>query len=174
MTLKELILSDNSKRVWEQVADRALNSESELILLMTYFESSDVRLVQRATQSISKVHDKDKVVLNPFLIKMIKGLNDSRIDAYKRNVLRIFQTAAIPISHEGHLFDKAFTYLEDKNEPIAVKAFAMTVCRIIAQKHHDLIPEVADAIELVLEESDSTGVLHRGKHELIKLRKLLK
>ena len=90
MTLKELILSDNSKVVWEAVADRALKSEFDLELLMDYFESTDIRLVQRATQSISKVHDRNKTVLRPYFVKMIEGLDEQRIDAYKRNVMRIF------------------------------------------------------------------------------------
>jgi len=45
MTLKELILSNNSKIVWEQVAERALKSKDDLALLMDYFESTDIRLV---------------------------------------------------------------------------------------------------------------------------------
>ncbi len=173
MTLKELILSDNGKTIWEQVADRALRSEEELNLLMDFFESDHIRLVQRATQSISKVHDKNKTVLKPYLIRMIKGLENERIDAYKRNVMRIFQTADIPEDYEGHLFDFAFTYLEDKTEPIAIKAFSMTVCRRIAQNHPELAPEIIGAIELVLEETESAGVLNRGRHELKRLRKLL-
>ena len=173
MTLKELILSNNSKSVWEQVADRALNSNSDLQLLMAYFESTDIRLVQRATQSISKVHDRNKEVLKPFLVEMIKGLDDKRIDAYKRNVLRIFQTADIPEDYEGHLFDKAFTYLEDKKEPIAIKAFSMTVCRKIAERHPELAPEIIDTIQHLMEEETATGLLNRGGHELKKLKKLL-
>ena len=174
MTLKELILSDNSKLVWEQVAERALSSKKDLNLLMLYFESTDVRLVQRATQSISKVHDRNKEILKPFFVKMIQGLTDDRIDAYKRNVLRIFQSAEIPEDHEGHLFDKAFSYLEDKNEPIAIRAFSMTVCRKIAEKHDDLVPEVIDTVEHALEEATASGFLNRGGHEIRKLKKLLK
>ena len=174
MTLKELILSENSKRMWMEVATRALQSEKDLAMLMSYFESTDICLVQRATQSISKVYDLDKQKLKPYFIKMIQGLEEPRIDAYKRNVMRIFQTAEIPEDYEGHLFDKAFTYLESKTEPIAVKAFAMTVARRIAIKHPDLIPEVVEAIELMLEENESAGVQNRGGHELKKLKKLLK
>ncbi|MFK8045374.1 MAG: hypothetical protein AB8B72_07760 [Crocinitomicaceae bacterium] len=173
MTLKELILSDNSKTVWEAVADRALKSTDDLELLMDYFESTDIRLVQRATQSISKVHDRNKAILRPYFVRMIKGLSEPRIDAYKRNVMRIFQTADIPEEYEGHLFDKAFTYLEDKNEAIAIRAFSMTVCRKVAERHPDLAPEIIDAIKYLMEETAATGLLNRGKHELIKLKKLI-
>ncbi|MDX1349483.1 MAG: hypothetical protein R3279_04510 [Putridiphycobacter sp.] len=173
MTLKALILSHNSKQVWEEAADRVLRSAKELQELISYFESTDIRLVQRATQIIGKVHDKDRAILKPYLIQMIKGLGDERIDAYKRNVLRIFQTAEIPEQYEGHLFDHAFTFLEDNTEPVAIRAFAMTVCRKIAEKHPELANEVTDAIKLILEENESAGIQNRGGHELRRLKRLI-
>lgn len=170
MTLKEVILSENSKLAWEKAAVRVLTSSKDLKELMAFFNGTDIILVQRATQIIGKVYDKDKAVLAPYLVKMILGLSEPRIDAYKRNVLRIFQTADIPEKYEGHLFDKAFGFLEDKDEPVAIKAFAMTVCRRIAQRHQALAPEIADAIELILQENESAGIESRGRKELKLLR----
>lgn len=174
MTLKELILSENSKAMWELVADRAMLSPKDLSELFVFFKSSDIRLVQRATQSLSKIHDRDNTFLSPYFSDLINGLGRPQIDAYKRNVLRIFQVADIPVGDEGFLFDKAFSYLESRTEAIAIKAFAMTVCRRIAERHQDLVPEMIDTIEHVLEEEEATGLLNRGKHELVKLKKLLK
>ena len=173
MTLKALILSGNGKKAWEEVAQRAIRSEADLKLLMSYFECDDEKLAIRATQCVGKLHDRNRMILTPYLAQMIQGLGENKIDAYKRNVMRIFQTAQIPEAYEGHLFDYAFTFLEDKTEPIAVKAFSMTVCRRIAQNHKDLAPEVIGAIELVLEENDSAGVINRAKKEIKRLEKLL-
>ncbi|MFK8038498.1 MAG: hypothetical protein AB8B74_09430, partial [Crocinitomicaceae bacterium] len=168
-----LILSENSKVMWERVADRAMSSPKDLKMLFVFFKSTDIRLVQRATQSLSKIHDRDKIFLKPYFSDLIRGLGKPQIDAYKRNVLRIFQVAEIPKADEGFLFDKAFGYLESKTEAIAIKAFAMTVCRKIAERHSDLVPEIIDTIEHILVEETATGLLNRGKHEVIKLKKLL-
>jgi hypothetical protein len=57
-------------------------------------------------------------------------------------------------------------------EPIAIKAFAMTVARRICEKYPELITELIPIIELLVEQKISAGLNSRGGKELQLLYKL--
>jgi len=171
-SITTLLLKENSKKNWELIAKRAINNEADLKALMACFFGENYRLNQRSSQCISKIHDIDRTVIEPYFNKMISELHQNSIDAYKRNVLRIFQDAMIPEDSLGQLFDKALAFLLDKGEAIAIHAFAMTVLRRICEQYPELSGEVIPAIEMILDESSSAGVKNRGHKELKKLRKL--
>ncbi len=172
LTITELLLSDHSKKMWEYIAQRAIKTPADLEELMACFFGSNSRLNQRSSQCISKIHDIDKTVIAPYFPEMIEGLNHNCIDAYKRNVLRIFQDVDVQEEYQGKLFDLSLSFLLNSGEAIAIKAFAMTVLRRISEQHPELSPEVIEAIEIILEEDPSAGLKSRGKKELKKLNKL--
>ena len=172
LTIEEELMRDHSKKTWERIAIRAIKNPVDLEELMTCFFSKNYRLIQRSSQCLSKIHDLDHTVIAPYFHQIISCLNQESIDAYKRNTLRIFQDAEIPEDDQSRLFDLSLAFLLDKGEPIAIKAFAMTVLRKICEKYPELSGEVIHAIEIILEESPSPGIKNRGEKELNKLGKL--
>jgi hypothetical protein len=86
--------------------------------------------------------------------------------------VRFCQSVEVPENVEGELFEKGITYLKSAEEPIAVKAFAMTALRRICEKYPELAAELIPHIEILVEEKASTGIVNRGEKELKLLRKL--
>lgn len=164
---------EHSKNVWDKVAEMVLKKNDLLAELMELFFNGSPKMNQRSSQCISKIHDQDQDILKPYFSLMIDGLYEDRIDAFKRNVLRIFQDAKVPEDKSGKLFDIALKYLLSREEAIAIQAFSMTVLRRICETYPELSSEVIDAIEIRLEEKSSSGLDNRGKHELKKLNKIL-
>ncbi|MFD1550999.1 hypothetical protein DNU06_04640 [Putridiphycobacter roseus] len=173
MDLETLILSKNSKEVWNQVATIAIESPNRITEIIDFFESDNIFLVQRSTQIMSKIHDKRPDLLAPYFMRLINGLAKAQKDAYKRNVLRIFQSAQIPEAGTTLLFDKALTYIQNKEEAIAIQAFSFTVLRKICETYPELASEVKDNIELILLENKSAGIQNRGRKEVNRLKKLM-
>ncbi len=170
--IKSLLLKENSKENWMMVANLAMENKQSLLALMDCFFSDNSRLIQRSSQCLSKIHDLDPNHLQRYFSKMIDGIVPNSIDAYKRNVMRIFQDAIIPIKAQGKLFDIALGFLLNKGEAIAIQAFSMTVLKQICVQHPELSREVIDAIQIILDDNPSKGLKYRGLKEIKVLEKL--
>lgn len=166
MDIREQLLVENSKKNWLRVAEYIGTDRKRFGELMNLYFTDVYRVVQRASQVMSDVSDKHPELMFPYLGRLIENLNDQAIDAQRRNTLRIFQTLPIPEEKEGELFEKSLHLLTSAEEPIAVKAFAMTVLRRICEKYPDLSGEVIPHIEILLEEKVSAGIVNRGGKEL--------
>ena len=95
-SISVMIQSEHSKEMWERVASIVRENEEQRQILLDIFFSDDYRMVQRASQCLSKLNDLDATALQPAIPSMIKGLQQDKITAYKRNVMRILQVAEIP------------------------------------------------------------------------------
>mgnify|MGYP000026181545 CR=1 FL=1 len=173
MDIKTLLLKENSKTIWDEVIQYVGEDEERFAALMQLFFSDELRVIQRSSQPISKIAEKQPRLIRPYLIELVTLLKTNPIDAVKRNTMRIFQFIEIPEAVEGDLFDIGLTYLKDAQEPIAVKAFSMTVLRKICEKYPELAPELIMQIEILVKERVSAGVTNRGQHELKRLQKIV-
>ena len=169
MQIREQLLKENSKKNWQTVAKWVGSDEKRFDELMHLFFTDEYRVVQRASQAMIDISDVHPHLLHPYLVKLVHHLNTKSIDAVKRNTLRIFQFAPIPAEIEGILFDHGIQFLQSLTEPIAVKAFAMTVLRRICEKYPELSSELIPHIEILVQEKASAGLVNRGEKELKKL-----
>lgn len=171
-TIYTLIRSEHSKEMWERVARIALKDSTKFDELLEIFFSDDYRMVQRSSQCLGKLHDLDSQRLQPYTSVLISGLHRPHIVAYRRNVLRILQDVDMTEDDMGTMYELALQYLLSKEEPIAIKAFSMTVLRRICEQYPELSESVTDAITLLVEHQPSPGILSRSKKELKILKKL--
>ncbi len=171
-TIKEHLLSENSKNNWVKIAQRCIQNKEDLDELIRCFLYGSVRIVQRSSQCISKINDLNPSKIETYLPQIIKRLHTNSTDAYKRNTFRILQDANITEDLQSKVFDLGILFLTERKEAIAILVFSMTVLRQICEVYPELSPEVIGAIEIILTESSSAGIQSRGKKELIKLRKL--
>jgi hypothetical protein len=102
---------------------------------------------------------------------MIKKMGDKQAhDAIRRNALRILEDVDIPEKYCGVLFEISNAYLHNINEPIAVRAFSISVMYNIAKKYPDLNNEVKHNAESLLHcgipalESRSRNILKQLKN----------
>jgi hypothetical protein len=171
MFIREQLKSGHSKFIAKSIVNYIGNEEEKLNELLSIFAEGDVRLTQRASWPLGMLADE-----NPDLLKskvsFLCGLLDKPLHvAVKRNVLRTFQVLDIPEEDMGNLADKCFNYMHDINEPIAVKAFAMTVLANMCKKEPDLKNELIPMIEDLIP-FGSSGLVARSKKLLKELSKL--
>jgi hypothetical protein len=171
MNIEKQLAAEHSKKNAQLIVDYIGNDPILFKELIDVFAKGDVRLTQRGSQPMSLI-----AVAHPALVKKHIGFLIQLLDkplhvAVKRNVLRLFQTVDIPKKEMVLLADKCFTYLNSRSEPIAVKAFAMTVLYKICLKEPDLKNELIPTFEEMLPFSTS-GILSRLNKTLKQLKKL--
>lgn len=110
--------------------------------------------------------------LKPYLGPMIMNLQKPGLhDSVKRNMVRILQTVEVPEEYMGVLADVCTGYLARPEEPIAARAFSMTVLLNITKRFPDLKGELKLLIEELLPNA-SPGLRNRGLKVLKALEKL--
>lgn len=166
MDLKKHLRGRNLKWNWDSIRDYVLTNPALVIDLIQYCKDEETIVQQNAGAVLGKIVDKDKVLLKPHQQTLIEVLKTNPHDAVKRAIMRIFQLMEISAEVEGEVFDLAVQYLQDAEEPIAVKAFSMSSARKICVKYPDLAPELTGIIEILVEAKSSTGIVSRGKKEL--------
>lgn len=120
-------------------------------------------MAQRAAYALMVCTDEQPEIILPYLGKLMKNLQKPGIhDAIKRNTMRVLQDMDIPKKHHGVVAQAAFGLLNDKNEPIAVRVFAMTVIFNLSKLYPEFRQELRLIIESELDEACSTAFRNRG------------
>jgi len=111
--------------------------------LMKLFFSGEYRLAQRAAWTMSHCAEQRPELIRPYLPKLLDCLGrDDMHDAVKRNVVRLLQYIEIPRRLMGKVYAQCFDLVDDADEPVAVRAFALTVAARIAKSEPDLMNEL--------------------------------
>ncbi len=167
---RDLLDLGNAKKTALLIVDTVVSDPNRMKELMELFFDEDLRMCQRAAWPVGLLADKNPKLIEPYIERMLDNLDTPHHDAVIRNTFRTFQVTDFPEDIEGIAFDKAFDFLLDINNAIAIRVFAMTVCGNIAMKYpelgHELIPVIEESLP-----HGSAGFRARGKSILKKLRK---
>ncbi len=143
MNIKEALLQEHSKKQCLKIVTYIGDDKNLFGELITLMLNGEYRVAQRAAYSVSYCVQKHPALIKPWFGKMIKKMGDKQThDAIRRNSLRILEDDDIPEKYCGLLFELSNNYLHDINEPIAVRAFSISVMFNIAKKYPDLNNEV--------------------------------
>ena len=154
MKLRKQILKEHSKRNCNKIVNWVGNDKNNFAELMNLMLYDEYRVAQRAAYAVSFSVREHPALIKPWFGKMIKKMGDKTAhDAIRRNALRIFEDVDIPEKYCGILFEMSNNYLYDLKEPIAVRAFSISVMYNIAKKFPDLQNEV---------KINAEGFLHCG------------
>ena len=130
--------------------------------LMEIFLGDNYRLTQRAAWVVSHVAEAHPHLLKLYYKRFIKHLNQpNKHDAVKRNTMRVLQFIEVPKAYWGALADICLRFVADKKEPIAVRAFSLTVLANLCKKQPDLKNEILLLIEDLLPYA-SAGLKNRA------------
>ena len=149
MNLREEILAEHSKAQRKKIVKWIGESQERFDELFHLFLEDEYRVVQRAAWPLSY-----SVIAHPVLVKkhfgkLVKNLHKPGIhDSVKRNTVRLLQFVQIPAKFHGEIMDLCFQYINAPTEPVAVKAFALTVLENLAKFY----PDIRQEIKLVIEE----------------------
>lgn len=170
LTFKERLLADGSKSVAKSIADEVVDDHNKMVSLMNCFFDEKLLVCQRASWPLGLLADSQPGLIYPYIEKMLNNLDRPHHNAVIRNTFRTFQFIDFPEEMEGLAFEKAFDYLLDINNAIAIRVFAMTVCGNIALKYpelgHELIPVIEESLP-----HGSAGFISRGNSVLRRLAK---
>jgi len=156
---------------WEnQLCHLVCKDKQRFFELIEIFYGNHSHLLQRSTLIILASNKLKPEWVDDQVPRMVNSLNKNLPTPLKRNILRILQYKAIPETLWGHAANQCFNYLESSNEPVAIKAFSMTVLYNLTMK----LPDLARELRLLIEEQynlGSAGFKARGRHVLRQLKK---
>lgn len=83
-----------------------------------------------------------------------------------RLILALFQKELPPVEYHSFLLDKCYAYLLNAAEPIAVRAFAMTVIFNISKTYPELLQELETTLQHLPITEESAGIKVRIRNTL--------
>ncbi len=172
MDYRALLANEQSKEITTTIVNDICKHPEKMDDLMQIFIDGHYRLVQRAAWPFSFVTEKHPALIEKHYDLLIKLLDDDSLhQAVSRNILRALQFTEIPEKYEGKVLDRCFEFLNDNSQPIAIKAFSMTVVYNLSKKYPDIVPELKASIEALLPDG-SAGIKSRGRKILNALNKI--
>jgi len=154
MNLRETILAEHSKANCNKIVNWVGHSQKRFDELFSLFlhsdpESSRDRITQRAAWPISYCVIDHPDFISKHFSKLVKNLHKPGIhDSVKRNTVRLLQHITIPKKFHGKIMDLCFQYISSPGEPVAIKAFSLTILQNLSTQY----PEIKNEIKLIIEE----------------------
>ncbi len=143
MDIRQALLAVHSKQQAVTIVEFIGDDPKRFAELMKLFFEGEYRLTQRAAWPMSYCVEQHPELIRPYLSKLINCLDrDDQHDAVRRNVLRFLQYIEIPKRLAGKVYAHCIDFIDDPDQPIAVRAFAMTVAVRIAKSEPDLMNEL--------------------------------
>jgi hypothetical protein len=123
-------------------------------------------VTQRAAWPISYCIEHHPELVKPYFGRLISLLKKSDgHDAIRRNVARLLQFVDIPPRFRTRIFEACYNLVDDPQQPIAVRVFAMTAAAKAAEGHPELARELALVIRKYTE-NGSAGFKARARKVL--------
>lgn len=149
MDLTKALLKEHSKAQMTKIVDYVGQNKARFKVLVEVYLAGPYRVTQRAAWPLSYCVERHPSLVIPHLKRLLDFLNKPGIhDAVKRNTLRLLQYCELPKRLHGRVADLCFQYLQNKREPIAVKAFSLTVLQRIVEVQ----PELGTELKIIIED----------------------
>jgi hypothetical protein len=143
MDIRQALMDIHSKRQAMAVIEFIGDDAERFAELMKLFYAGEYRLTQCAAGIMGYCAERRPGLIRPYLPKLLDYLKrDDMHDAVKRNILRLLQYVEIPRRLAGKVYAHCVDLIDDACEPVAVRAFALTVAARIARPEPDLMNEL--------------------------------
>jgi len=148
MDIEKSLAKEHSKTLTLQIVDYVGVNKERFKRLVNIYLSGPYRITQRAAWPISYCVQHHPQLIRPHLKKILDFLDepDAHV-AVKRNTIRLLQYIDIPKQFQSRVMNLCFGYLMNKKEPVAVKAFSMTVLCNLTKDSPEIKRELKIAIE---------------------------
>jgi hypothetical protein len=167
MDLRATILAEHSKANCNKIVRWVGSSQKRFDELFDLFLNSEYRINQRAAWPLSYCVADYPQFIEKHFSKLIKNLHKAGIhDSVKRNTVRLLQHIEIPKKFHGEIMDICFHYLSSPDEPVAVKAFSLTVLHNLSKQY----PQIKNEMKLIIEErwEHETAAFHSRAKKFLK------
>lgn len=148
MDLQKQLLKEYSKAQVTKIVDYVDNDPLRFEALVEVYLKGPYRITQRASWPLSICIEHHPALILPHLKIILDHLEKPGIhDAVKRNTIRLLQFIDIPKRYQGRIAQVCFQYLMDRKEPVAIRAFSMTVLGAISMQN----PGLQDELRMIIE-----------------------
>lgn len=149
MDLRATILAEHTKAQRDRIVKWVGLSQQRFDELLRLFLHDEWRVTQRAAWPLSYAAGKHPALVQKHIGKLIKNLQRPGItDAVKRNTVRILEKVDIPTRYHGEILNTCFQFIESHEEPVAVKAFSLTILENLLPAY----PDIKQELKLIIEE----------------------
>ncbi len=143
MDILEALLAEHSKRQTMKIVRYIDGDPVKFKELMGYFLGNTYRLSQRAAWAVNYCARQRRELIKPYFNKLVEQLERDDVHvAVRRNVARMLQFIEVPKRLEGRVYDACYNLLDDADQPVAVRVFALSTAAKIAKKEPDLLDEL--------------------------------
>jgi hypothetical protein len=143
MDIRQALMAEHSKRQTMAIVEFIGDDPRRFAELMKLLFAGEYRLTQRAAWSMNYCAERRPELIRPYLPKLLDCLKRDDIhDAVKRNIVRLLQYIEIPQRLVGKVYSHCVDLIDNAYEPVAVRAFALTVAARIAKSEPELMNEL--------------------------------
>lgn len=148
MNIREALRTEHSKRQTMAIVEYVGSDAERFRELMDIFLGREYLMTQRAAWAVNYCAELHPELVAPYLTRLIAQLErDDVHNAVRRNVARLLQFVEIPSRLRGRVFDACYNLVDDAEQPVAVRVFAITVAARIAANKPDLLDELSLVVE---------------------------
>lgn len=149
MDIKTELLKEHSKSQTNKIIKYVADDKLKFKELINLFFNGEFVVKQRAAWPLSYVAIEHPELIKPYFSKLTHQLSKTENHpSINRNILRIFEEMDIPEKHHGNLIDLCLKFIVDIKQPIAIRAFSITVAVNISKNY----PELKRELLLILDE----------------------
>ena len=145
MNIREALLAEHSKSQAMKIVRYIDGDPVKFAELMKYFigPKTTYRLSQRAAWPVNYCAEHHKELVQPYFGKLVAQLERADVhDAVRRNVARMLQFIDIPGRYHGRVFDACFNLVDDADQAVAIRVFALTAAARVAASEPELLAEL--------------------------------
>lgn len=148
MDIRQALQTEHSKRQTAAIVEYIGDDAARFAELMKIFMAGEYRLTQRAAWPMNYCAERHSQLIQPYLPKLLKLLQrDDQHDAVKRNIARLLQYVDIPKKLHAQVYSRCVELVDNPQEPIATRVFAMTAAARIAKTEPALLSELRLIVE---------------------------
>jgi hypothetical protein len=149
MDIKTELLKEHSKSQTNKIIKYVADDKLKFKELINLFFNGEFVVKQRAAWPLSYVAIEHPELIKHYFSKLTLQLSKTENHpSINRNILRIFEEMDIPEKHHGNLIDLCLKFIVDIKQPIAIRAFSITVAVNISKNY----PELKRELLLILDE----------------------
>lgn len=146
--LKDYLLEEHSKKQCLRIVAFIGTDKRKFAALIRLLLQGNYRVVQRAAWPLTVLAEEKPTWFKPYIKLLLPLLSDTGVhNAVRRNIARIIQFIEVPVNYHGRLMDDCFRLIASPDEPVAIKAFCLTILDNLSTTYPEIVPELVSVID---------------------------
>jgi hypothetical protein len=141
--LRAMILQEHTASQRDKIITWVGTDSRRFDCLLKLFFANEKTVTQRAAWPIGYIGEHHPELIKIHLEQLVNNLLQSSLhQAVKRNTLRLLQHFEISEDLHGKLLHACIGFIENVEETVAVKAFALSILEKLSRQYPEILPEI--------------------------------